>query len=132
MRALLRHSGFTLLEALLAIVILSGVLLVCLGIRSQSMRVSVDVHARLGLEREIDDLFTMVTTGTLPDPVIDRRARALTWEGEHLGEPFIIKATPVSAPNPVYGLVSAAVEREVTVWSYTIMYRGRTTEFLWR
>lgn len=125
------RRGFTLLEAVLAMAILSSVLVVALGVRAQSMslatRLDADRRALIGQE----ELFAMVLEGLLPLSQNDARSRTRTWSGEHMGLPYLIVATPVDITTPLPEEVRGTLAPGVVMFRYTLTYAGRESEVLW-
>ena len=61
-------AGFTLLEAVLAVVILSGAVIATLGIRSRSMIASERMQAVQRDERDAQAVFDLLIAGMLGAP----------------------------------------------------------------
>lgn len=124
--------GFTLLEAVLALGLLSAVVVVCLQLRTQALGARRDLAARAQHDRDVQAITAMITGGTLGRAAsIDPDTKVRTWRGEHDGRSFTVAATPVKRPNPARPALGAAVAEEVRVWEYELAIDGRTTRFLW-
>lgn len=117
----------TLLEAVLALAILSSVLIVCLELRARMLRHTEALQRSQMVERETSNLILMASAGLLPDPVRDERAGAFVWKGDHLGHPFTITAAPVALPSPVK---TGTEEAGVRMWKYRLAYLDQTTEVI--
>lgn len=129
-----RVHGFTLLEAVLALAILSAVAVVCVGIRTQSLSSARRVEERHAEQRDTQAIFEMLTSGLLPPPEIEDDSFARRWKGEYLGFPYELGATRETMPNPVFRndrVDSAELSDRIVMWRYTLSYRGRESEFLW-
>lgn len=126
-----QSAGFTLLEAIVALVILASACIVCMQIRAQS----ISSHERLArqqrVDRATDAVFQMMINGLLPRPEKDAKSGRPVWRGEHLGKPFEVTRDRVIVANPVAGQVAYQVSPEVSVWKYAIAYEGRTSHFYW-
>lgn len=132
MRRRAEPRSFTLLEAVLATVILSSVVVVCLELRAQTVRHATRIDARQQVMRETDSLLTMATGGFLGEPQVDAESRTLTWTGSHLGSPYEVVASPVEMDNPAAHVTDLALSPKITLWRFAIEYRGERTEVLWR
>lgn len=135
-----RRGGFTLLEAVLALAILSAVMVVCLGMRSQALGANTRLSARHAEQRDTQAIFDMVSAGLMPNPIVDKESGARRWRGEYLGAEYELAAQRVNLPNPVASLPAAAaalakeksgLSERMFMWRYELKYRGRTSEFLW-
>lgn len=128
-------GGFTLLECLLAIAIVSGVLIALLQLRSATLRDRKELAETQRADREAEALFQMFVTGAVESPEVDRERRVVSWEGEYLGHPFRAVRVQREVANPVLG--SGGDDREkslratVPMYAYTLTYRGRVHEFDW-
>ena len=97
-----RHRvGFTLLECLLAIAIVSGVLIALLQMRSASIRDRNELAAVQRADREAEALFQMFVTGAVATPTVSRERRTVTWEGEYLGNAYHAVRELREVANPV-------------------------------
>lgn len=133
-RGLGTRRGFTLLEAVLAIAILSSVTIVCVGMRAQSLASSRRIEARHALQRDTQTIFDMLTAGLLPPSESASDAGVRRWRGEHQGSTYEIEGTRATLPNPVAGGIQDKehpLSDRVVMWRYTLKYRGVETEFWW-
>lgn len=126
-----RASGFTLLEAVVALGILSAAMIVILQIRAQVMGVGADVRRVADAQREQEMLFQMLINGALPNPRSDPETGVTYWEGRELGGDYRITRRLVEVSNPVYGQLNAEMQPTVYVVQYTIEFKGRTSEYFW-
>jgi type II secretory pathway pseudopilin PulG len=127
-------AAFTLLEAVLALAILSSLVVVAMSIRAQSLAQTQRLEARAAAQRETQAIIDMAHAGLLPDPEVDPRTLARTWRWTHLGEPFTLTATRHEAPNPAGALTAPGgrpLSDRIVLWRYELDYRGLTTEFYW-
>lgn len=125
------RCGFTLLEAVLALVILSVVSVACLQLRGQMGLVGAQAQRRAAQDNRADALFTCLTSGMLTEPTADPVTGALVWSGEHLGTPYTIRRGMKAVPNPAAGQVNYPVASTVSVVRYEVTLGGTVTEFLW-
>lgn len=138
MRALFRSGparGFTLLEAVLALAILSAAMIVCLEMRAQSMAMGARMAERHATFRDEQAIFEMVTAGLLEElPGVRGQGASRSWQGEHLGRPFRLTARAVTVENPAASLLIGEERRlsdRIVMWRYELEYRGRVSEFMW-
>ena len=125
-----RHGGLTLLEAVLALVILSGVMVVSLQVRTQSMLAEQRLTQRHREHRDVDLILRELEAGVLGEPTVDQETRIRTWTGLHLDEPFTLRSVPILVANPVRQTEGSSLKTSVTMWRYELRYRSRTVEFL--
>jgi prepilin-type N-terminal cleavage/methylation domain-containing protein len=126
--------GFTLLEAVLALAILSAVAVVCVGIRTQSLSSARRMEERHAEQRDTQAIFEMLTAGLLPPPEAEKDSFVRRWKGEYLGFPYELEAARETMPNPVFRgdrADSAGLSDRIVMWRYTLSYRGKESEFLW-
>jgi hypothetical protein len=123
-------SGFTLLEAILALGILAAATIVSLDIRAQMLRSGIQLREVQREDRDHEALFEMLVSGMLDDPRIDEET-GYTWEGEFLGARYRITRSVTTVPNPMLGEVAYEVHSRVPVIAYRIEHRDRTSSFLW-
>ena len=127
------RRAFTLLEAILALAIITAVIVVCLGLRAQALGASRRIAMDQQSDRVVQEVYECLVAGLLEDPVVDPDTGVRTWTGERLGEPFTLTATFTDAPNPIFGVdEDKKVGDRVRVWKYRMECAGRTTEFYWR
>lgn len=127
-----RDRGFTLLEAVLALAMLSGVLSVCLTLRAQSMSHAQRLERRHSADLGAQAIFDLAAAGLLGPPTVDEETGARTWRGEHLGRPYVVHAQRRVRANPLAATAAlGTVASSVRVWIYRVDYAERPTEFLW-
>lgn len=125
------RRGFTLIEAIVSLVILAAACIACMQIRGQSLASRTRMAHQQQIDRATDAVFQMLVSGLLPKPTRDQETGKPVWKGEHLGKPFTITREKAVVANPVVGQVAYAVAPEVSVWRYTLSYEGRTSTFYW-
>lgn len=126
------RRAFTMLEAILALTIISAVVVVCLGLRSQSLRATHRMSAAQNIEQGAQDIYEELIAGLLPDPEVDERTGVRVWRGERVGRPYVLTASVAEVANPLAG--SAEVVNpspKLLMWKYVLEYAGRRTEFYW-
>ncbi|MCA9312048.1 MAG: prepilin-type N-terminal cleavage/methylation domain-containing protein [Phycisphaerales bacterium] len=127
------RSGFTLLEAVLALVILAAVLIVCLQIRVQGVKTRAALVRTQQQDQAVEAIFQQVIHNVLPGGEVDDGG-AIHWKGEHLGRPFTIDKQPTFVNNPVQrGVTSDGTPAAPTVriFEYTITWDNTSTSFYW-
>jgi type II secretory pathway pseudopilin PulG len=127
--------GFTLLEAVLALVILTGATMAALGIRTQSMLATENMVRVQQAERDAQALFDMAIAGMLGRGESAGELPGETvWRGE-LGietvRGYTVRRRPEVRENPAREAFGEAVPREVALWRYEIEVGGREVVFLW-
>lgn len=130
------RRGFTLLEAILALTILSSVVIVCVGMRAGAMARADRLERRDAAQRDAQAIFEMATSNLLPPPIVSEDRLTRTWRGEHLGAPYTLQASLTSVANPVAPVAPTTQLRlsdQIFVWRYTLTFEGRPdrAEFLW-
>lgn len=133
MPAAQRHNparAFTLIEAVLALVILATVLAVCLQIRVQGLRQQAAVARMQQQDQAIEALFQQVVHNLLPGGV-PTESGARHWEGEHLGRPFTVDKQPTVMDNPARAVAVSNAAPTVRLFQYTITWNDHTTTFYW-
>jgi len=123
--------AFTLLEAIIAMVILSGACVVLLQMRTQAIDTAQRMQRQQQLDRANEALFQSLIAGLLGKQTIDSDSGLPVWTGDHLGHSYRIAREKVVIDNPVAGQVDYPVDPEVWVWKYTLTYRGSTSTFYW-
>lgn len=130
-----RAKGFTLLEAVLAVVILAAAVMAALGIRAQSMIASQNMLIVQRAERDAQALFDLAIAGMLGQAEsIDTELGLTTWSGEvgiELKRGYTVRRLPEVLPNPASGLDERAAAGDVAMWRYEIEVGGREVVFLW-
>lgn len=127
----MRRRAFTLLEAILALGILSAAVIVCVGVRGQVILGAQRLREVQRQDRADDGLFQMLINQTIDEPRVDDRLGTLVWRGTYLGKPYEIERRGVSFPNPMAGQVRYDVSDRVRLVRYAITYDGRESEVLW-
>lgn len=123
--------GFTLLECLLAVAIVSGVLIALLQLRNTTLRDRLELAEVQRADREAEALFQMFVTGAVHTPEVDPERRTVSWEGEYLGHDFRAVRVQREVPNPIRSTGDTPVRATVPLFEYTLTYRGRVYEFDW-
>ena len=128
----LASAGFTLLEAVLALMILSGVVVAALGIRAQSIKVAHQLTAARGAQHDAQALFDLASAGLLGEPAaVEPESRTVIWRGEHLGHPYEMRSMPVELPSALPADQRAGLSDQIVMRRYTLSYRGTESQFLW-
>ena len=125
-----RPRAFTLLEAVIALVIISSVIVSVLSLRSQSIAQGERLAERRFVERETESLFRMLLAGRLDRPTRDETDGKVTWRGEHAGRGYTIVRERTAMSNPMAD-GRRAVSPTISVWKYTITLGGRESAFYW-
>lgn len=126
------RAAFTLLEAIVAIVILTSVALVCLQLRAQSAAQAARLREHQAIERALDTILTMAEAGLLPDPAgpeEDDPLQRVEWTGEHLGEPYVCTRVREVVANPIADSQSPGANT-ILVDRYTVEYQGRDARMI--
>jgi len=131
----IRRAAFTLLEAVLALAILSSVLVVCLTVRAQSIAQRARLVERLADTAECEAIFESIVGGVLSPTRVDPTAGLRVWEGERAGRPYTVEAKREVRASPLASNPDEAKARFVTVWQYKVTVgppaSAITREFLW-
>jgi prepilin-type N-terminal cleavage/methylation domain-containing protein len=125
------HRGFTLLEAILALMILSGAFIACLQARTQLLATSQRVEQTLHASRDIDALLRMLTTGMLPNPEVDLETGIVLWRGVYLQQEYVITREAISVANPIAGQVAYAIPERVRLFRYDVRLGEHTQTLEW-
>ncbi|MEO1129771.1 MAG: prepilin-type N-terminal cleavage/methylation domain-containing protein [Planctomycetota bacterium] len=125
------HRGFTLLEAILALMILSSAFIACLQARTQLLATSQSVERTLQSSRDIDALLRMLTTGMLANPEVDVETGIVRWRGLYLEKEYVITREAISIVNPIAGQVAYPVPDRVRLYTYDVQLgeQARTLEW---
>lgn len=127
-------GGFTLLEAVMALAILGAVCIVCVGMRAQALAAQRRIAARHAREADARAVFEALVNGLLPRETVDGERGVRRWEGEHVGERWVLEARRVTMANPLYVAdeeSSAGLSPQIYMWRYTLESHGGVTEFYW-
>jgi prepilin-type N-terminal cleavage/methylation domain-containing protein len=124
------RRGFTLIEAIVALVILAGAMVAVVQVRAQIVLGTERQREVQREDRAVEALFQMLVNGVLSDPAVDPTG-ARVWSGEYLGRPYRVTRRAMPVDNPVAGGVAYAVSPRITVYRYAIEYAGRESEMVW-
>lgn len=130
MRRTSPQRGFTLLEAVLALAILSMVLVVCLSVRAQGIAQRARLAEGLHEADQAQQVFDMLQAGLLPPPQIDPESRSRRWQGVHMGRVYSVTAVRELVPNPLSGQGAQPRPATVGVWRYEVTVGGQVRVFL--
>lgn len=136
----MRRHGFTLLEVVIALVILATFAVTCLQLRASGLHAAKQIERSQRTQRAIDDVLELAVNRLLPDPVVDRDDKGalvrITWRGEHLGQPYecVSEVVTVAAPRlnatGQRATEEAAGQSAVRVQRYVVMIGGERGELL--
>lgn len=128
--------AFTLLEAMIALIVLAGVASASLQLRAQALRGRAAAAEATAREAALQDLLNQAVAGFLGEPAQrpeDRDAPILrtVWIGQLHGEPYEVVREVAQRPNPVprNGARDDDAESQfiwIAHWSAT--WRGQTIE----
>ncbi|MEC9374532.1 MAG: prepilin-type N-terminal cleavage/methylation domain-containing protein [Planctomycetota bacterium] len=124
-----RFRGFTLLEAVIAVVILAGVAATCVQLRVQNLRIAAAVEDAGDDRRAIEDLLLLAESGQLPGqigPAEDDPKMTIRWRGEWLGHEFTCERTRIALPNPTANASERGLARTIVLDQYTLQYGEET------
>ena len=96
-----RARAFTLLEAVIALIIISSVIVSVLSLRSQAIAQGQRLSERRFVERETESLFRMLIAGMLDQPTRNDTTSNVTWTGTHAGREYTITRQRETMPNPM-------------------------------
>lgn len=125
------RRGFTLIEAVLALVIFSGAVVACLQVRAQVLLSGERQREIQRADRAEEALFQMLVNNALSEPRLDEDRGVVVWEGTYLGEEYEIERWGMVVENPMYGRVGYEVSPRVSVNKYVIRFAGRESEVVW-
>lgn len=127
--------AFTLLEAMIALIVLAGVASACLQLRAQSLRARAAAAEAASRDAALDDLLRRAVGGLLPDPQraeTEEGAVFVAWRGDLHGDPYEVTRELVLAPNPAAGLPASGQDaeraREIWLARWRATWRGHTVE----
>jgi prepilin-type N-terminal cleavage/methylation domain-containing protein len=101
----MRRGGFTLLEVVIALVILSTFAVACLQLRLSGLRAGQKIAQAQHIERALDDVLELAVDRMLPDPFVEKddagEVVRIVWKGDRFGEPFecVSEVVEVLAPT---------------------------------
>lgn len=127
--------AFTLLEAMIALIVLAGVASACLQLRAQALRGRAAAAEATSREAALQDLLDSAIAGFLGDPAQrpdeDDETPRTVWTGELHGQPYEVVREVVQRTNPVR-LDEAREDDDETqlIWlaHWTATWRGATVE----
>lgn len=125
------RRAFTLLESLLALVILSAIIVVCLQLRAQAGMTAARAESRVAAANRTEALFQCVVNGLLGKPESGEDGAEIVWRGEQAGVPYTVVRTHTTAPNPARGQVTYPVAESIALFRYRVTLGQTTSEFLW-
>lgn len=122
------RRGFTLLEAVIALIILSSFVVACLQLRLNGLRAGRAVAEAQRVERAIDDVLQLAGHQLLPDPIVERNdngdvARVI-WRGAYAGFAYECVSERAAVPAPSIGAPTTTTA--VSVQRYTVTIDDRT------
>lgn len=126
-----QRRAFTLLEAVLALAMLTAVIVVCLQLRAQVGVVGRQVERISARDNASEAIFQSLVNGLLGPPTETRENGVLVWEGEQNGAKYRIIRTMTRVPNPVVGQVAFDVPATLTAYKYEITFGTAKSEFIW-
>lgn len=125
------RRAFTLLEAVLALAILSAVLVSTLGLRARAAAATARLDQARMVTQAADEIFEMAVEGLLPTPEIEREARTRSWRGTHLGREYVLRAVPLERGSALPEDQRAGLSDRIIIYRYTLEYAGTETTFDW-
>lgn len=132
---MLRRRAFTLLEAVLALAILSGAVMATLGIRARAMIATEQMEALQRDERDAQAVFDLLVAGMLGAPdSVDRETGRAAWSGTlsgSSGRRYSVVREAELVPNPLRSGAEPGEAGQVAVWRYTVEVGGTEVRFLW-
>jgi type II secretory pathway pseudopilin PulG len=127
--------AFTLLEAMIALIVLAGVASACLQLRAQSLRGRAAAAEATTRDAALEDLLTSAVAGLLQNPEVTRLdddAVRIAWRGEIGGDPWEVTRELALRSNPVAALPTrdddAQRPQEIWMTHWRATWRGRTIE----
>ncbi len=130
-----RLRAFTLLEAVLALAILSAAVMATLGVRARAMIATERMEAVQRDERDAQAVFDLLVAGMLGAPgTVDRQTGRALWSGTLSGSSergYEVVREPELVPNPLITGVEAGEGGQVAVWRYTVTVGSTEARFLW-
>ncbi len=109
-----KRRGVTLLEAIVAMVILASVGVATLQLRAATLAGAREAEQAARSDRVVQDLLDMAIAGLLAgarEEGGEDGPRTLAWEGVHLGSPYVVRRVEVRLPNPLYSEEAESEEK---------------------
>lgn len=134
----MRRRSFTLLEVVIALVILSTFAVVTLQLRLDGLIAGRRIAQNQRTQHALDEVLELAVNAMLPAPAVERddagKIVRVTWRGDHLGEPFISIMEVVDVPaQPAPGNstdAKGATPLQAPLRRYTATINGRTAVLL--
>ncbi|MCA9292645.1 MAG: hypothetical protein KDA20_02390 [Phycisphaerales bacterium] len=124
--------AFTLLEAVIALALMTMILVASLELRVQAMRTGAQVGEACRAARPLDALHTMLINRALPDPIADPETGQPVWSGDFNGQQYVITRVREQVDNPISQVTGEAnAPAMVSVWRYTMTIGDEKATFLW-
>lgn len=126
--------GFTLLEAIVSLVLVASIAAATLELQMQGTLAREKASDSMRHAQGVESLFTMLVERVLDPPELDLGTGRPTWKGTHIGKPYTITREPVLVENPIKRTIPEQAEElavTVAVYRYEVEYAGDTMEFLW-
>ncbi len=129
-----RLRAFTLLESIIALALIGAVAGACLQVRAQSLAARQRLTIKQQADRGLETILRLAQAGLLEDGVAERddsdKLSRMTWIGEHEGAPFVCERERITTNNPIDTSGVEDVPQTVTLWRWTVEYRGETAQVL--
>jgi len=130
------QRGFTLLESIIALTVLSAVIVVCLQLRSHSLARSRAVYQRGAEIQAMNNLLELAASNLLANPqgpTAGDPTRRIQWQGQYLGQPFSCDRQRVTVPNPLANSRTdpdaMKLAPQVQLYQFTLTYADNTAQF---
>ncbi len=149
MSPFVQRPAVTLLEAIIALVILTAVASACLQLRAQAIGSAARLAARSSAQEGAREVLELAAAGLLPPDQMERDEETagsgsapggasggggVIWRGERLGEPYQCTRTRQQVPNPARAALPAAkaqlLAAYVSVDRYEVHYAGATAQLV--
>jgi len=133
-RKRVRRTGFTLLEAVIALAILASFTVVCLQLRAQGLAARARIDAALRHERVMQSLLQEAMAGLLPGREVEFDDQGevvrITWSGDRFGQPYRCVRERVEARVDLPA-DDQAEQRPASTVRYTVRYAGEEADMEW-
>ncbi len=126
--------GFTLLESVAALSVLTGVAIICMQLRVQAAVHAVELSERASAQHAAAALLELAVSGMLPageGPEEDDPLQRITWTGSRLGKKYTCTRERITIKNPVAGapgVNDGAVAQLVEMNRFSVECAGVTLE----